>query len=45
MDERELFSMKDKPRAILNLAWHIKDEINEYMKNNNYLGEIINIVD
>ena len=29
---------------ILNLAWHIPDEIENYLKSNGYSGEIINII-
>jgi 2-polyprenyl-3-methyl-5-hydroxy-6-metoxy-1,4-benzoquinol methylase len=40
----ELFSKIDKVNLILNLAWHISDEIEGYLNNNKYTGEIINIV-
>jgi len=43
--ESEFFSSKNKHDHILNLAWHIPNEINAYMKENNFLGEIINIIE
>ena len=43
--ESEFFSSKKKHDRILNLAWHIPNEINAYMKENSFLGEIINIIE
>ncbi len=40
-----LFKNINRNKIILNLAWHIKDEIVKYLKKNNYKGKIINILD
>jgi SAM-dependent methyltransferase len=40
----ELFSVIENEKVILNLAWHIKIEIEKYLSGNNYKGEIINIL-
>ena len=40
-----LFKSIKKYKIILNLAWHIKDEIHKYLKKNNFKGKIINILD
>ena len=42
--DNDLFSMEDKSLPILNLAWHISDEINTYMTNSGYSGPIIDIL-
>ena len=34
-----------KKKIILNLAWHIKDEIKSYLKQNKFKGRVINILD
>jgi len=39
-----LFSIEDKSLPIINLAWHISDEINKYMTNSGYLGPVIDIL-
>ena len=41
----QFFELQPKPTTILNLAWHISGEIREYLKNNGYLGEVIDILD
>ena len=43
-NEEELFSSLEKPAAILNLAWHISEEIHSYLALHGYLGEIIDIL-
>lgn len=40
----ELFGMEDQTAPILNLAWHIKPEIRNYLEKNGYQGEVIDIV-
>lgn len=40
----ELFCLAEKPPIILNLAWHISGEINNYLKNNAVHAEIIDIL-
>jgi SAM-dependent methyltransferase len=41
----ELFSMARKPPVLINLAWHISAEINEYLRKNGYQGDVIDILD
>ena len=41
----ELLSMIRMPPVIINLAWHISAEINEYLRKNGYKGEVIDILD
>ena len=43
--EKDLFDKKEKYSHILNLAWHISDEIKSYMKKNNFGGKVIDIID
>ena len=43
--EKELFEKKEKHKYLLNLAWHIPDEINAYMKEKNFEGKIVNILE
>lgn len=42
LDEREFFAKPDAP-IIVNLAWHIRDEIHRYMRKNGYAGNILEI--
>ena len=41
----ELLNLADTSKPILNLAWHISTEIHDYLKQNGYSGEIINILE
>jgi len=41
-DEREFFADPKAP-VVVNLAWHIKDEIHRYMRANGFSGEILEI--
>jgi hypothetical protein len=41
-DEREFFAKPDAP-VLINLAWHIRDEIHRYLRKNGYLGKIVEI--
>lgn len=44
-DEAELFvSIDTLQQPILNLAWHISNEIGQYMKSHGYRGEVIDII-
>ena len=43
--EKELFEKKEKHKYLLNLAWHIPDEINTYMKEKKFEGKIVNILE
>ena len=42
--DEELFGRFDGVDAILNLAWHIPDEIDSYLRNAGYRGRIVRIV-
>ena len=41
----ELFSASQPPALILNLAWHISTEIRQFMANNGFEGDIVDIYD
>ena len=41
----ELFNSGDISKPIINLAWHISTEINDYFKQNGYRGKIIDILE
>ena len=36
--------LQDRKKPLINLAWHISDEIHNYLKGNNYEGPIIDIL-
>ena len=36
--------LQDRKKPLINLAWHISDEIHNYLKRNNYEGPIIDIL-
>lgn len=40
----ELISSEDQTSPILNLAWHISEEIENYLRDNNFQGDIIHIL-
>lgn len=40
----ELLSLADKSLPIVNFAWHIPNEIRNYLKQNGYSGEVIDIL-
>ncbi len=40
----ELFAFENKSLPILNLAWHISGEIKEYLAQNGYAGDVVNIL-
>ena len=42
--DEQFFDSKDNYPVILNFAWHISDEIISYMRDENYTGEIVNIL-
>ncbi len=44
-DDQELFDLEDKTGPIINLAWHISNEIHGHLRNHGYTGEIIDIID
>jgi SAM-dependent methyltransferase len=39
----ELFALPDSPPVIINLAWHISVEINDFLRKQGFCGEIIDI--
>lgn len=41
----DLFKLPDQNEPILNLAWHISDEIKSYLSQNAYTGTVIDIID
>ena len=42
--DNDLFALEDQGKPILNLAWHISEEITKYLLNSNYTGQIIDIL-
>jgi hypothetical protein len=40
----DLFNLPDQSLPLLNLAWHIPQEIRHYLKEHKYTGEIIDIL-
>ena len=40
----ELINSTDLDLPILNLAWHISDEIESYLRNNNFKGKIVHVL-
>jgi len=45
VSDKELFSKINDQLLILNLAWHIPQEISDYLKDNGFSGKIINVID
>ena len=45
VSDNELFTKIKKCPVIINLAWHIPNEISTYLKDNGFTGEIINVVE
>lgn len=43
--DNELFASVDKGGILLNLAWHIPDEIRSYLAGNGFKGQLIDILD
>lgn len=42
--DNELFSLKNNSAPMLNLAWHIPREIRTYLTENNFKGEVVDIL-
>ena len=40
----ELFETIENEKIILNLAWHIQTEIEKYLRDNNFKGQLLNIL-
>jgi hypothetical protein len=45
LSDDELWSEADRSKPILNLAWHIPQEIREYLGAHDYTGRVIDIID
>lgn len=45
LSDEELFAKRDKLEPLLNLAWHISEEIKSYLLDHGYRGEVMDIVD
>jgi hypothetical protein len=41
--EKDLYALNDQNQPILNLAWHIPNEVRENLKKNSYNGKVIDI--
>jgi len=44
LSDSDLFGLDDQSKPILNLAWHISDEIKQYLRKNMYEGEVLDII-
>jgi len=44
LPDSELFRLEDQSKPILNLAWHISGEIRQYLSNNMYEGEVVDVI-
>ena len=44
LSDDELLVMKDKSLPVINLAWHIPEEIRTYLSNSGYTGSVIDIL-
>ena len=42
--DEELYKLEDKTQPIINMAWHIPNEIHSYLKHHGYSGSIIDIL-
>lgn len=40
----DLFAMQERPSVLLNLSWHISEEIREYLRANNFAGEVVDVL-
>lgn len=44
LSDDDLFALPDQTLPLLNLAWHIPQEIHNYLKEHGYTGQVINIL-
>ena len=44
VSDDELFAQGDRGKPLLNLAWHISREIRQYLTDNGYTGEVIDVL-
>jgi D-mycarose 3-C-methyltransferase len=42
--DEELFALPDQGQPLLNLAWHIPDEIRGYVAGHRYTGRVVDIL-
>jgi hypothetical protein len=45
LSDDDLFNLQDQSLPLLNLAWHIPQEIRVYLSENNYRGDVFDIID
>ena len=45
LPESELYKLGDQDETILNLAWHIPNEVRKNLKSNGYIGKVLDIKD
>ena len=45
LPEQELFTQAERPQVVLNLAWHIEQDVKENLSKYEYTPQIINILD
>ena len=45
LSDDDFFAQTPQPPVILNLAWHISAEINNYLKKRGYEGQVVDILD
>ena len=43
MPESDLYVMQDQNQPILNLAWHLPNEVRENLIKNDYLGDVLDL--
>jgi len=44
LPEADLFHKDEKPPKVLNLAWHIEEDVIQNLKSNNYTPKLLNII-
>ena len=45
LPESELYKLGNQDETILNLAWHIPNEVRKNLKSNGYIGKVLDIKD
>lgn len=43
-NDKVLFKLKEKPKVVVNLAWHISNEIRDYLKKNKIKSKVLDIL-
>ena len=44
LSDDELFGVQPEPQVLLNLAWHISKEIQGYLKQHGFTGQVVDII-